>query len=120
MPRRIDAIELEVLRLGRQAAKAADDHTHRGRNHLEDVRQALGRLEGTTELKEELGALLQHLSDFHARMELVFSAQAKKGGSRVTDAELLKDLTGSHGKPTARRRKTSPSSETPTSHPTGR
>ena len=58
MPKRKDAIELEVLRLGRQAANAADDHTHRGRNHLEDVRQALGKLEGTTELKAELGALL--------------------------------------------------------------
>lgn len=121
MPKRKDAIELEVLRLGRQAANAADDHTHRGRNHLEGVRQALGKLEGTTELKAELGALLQHLSDFHARMELLFSAQAQKGGSRITDAELLKDLTGSQGKPaTSKPRKPSLSPERPAPHLPGR
>lgn len=120
MPRRKDAIELEVLRLGRQAANAAGDHTHRGRNHLENVRRALARLEGTTELNHELGALLDRLSDFHGRMELLFSLQAKKGGIRVTDAEFLKDLTATHGEPTSKPRNKSPSSESPATHPNPR
>lgn len=116
-----DATELEVLRLGRQQANRAQDHIHRGRNHLEQVRQALAKLEGTTELQHELGLLMNGLSYFHTRMETLFSTQARSGGSRVTDAEFQKDLTGSQGKsPAPKTRKPSPSPERPASHPPGR
>lgn len=90
--RKSDAIELEVLRLGRQHANAADDHTHRGRNHLEQVAEALVKLEATDELRQELAGLMERLGNFHARLENIFSVQARTGGSRITDREFLQEM----------------------------